>query len=107
MKLSDPLAPLNDHRYEPQHPPTPGGGIPWVVKRWAPRSQIRWFRRFGHHLAVLPLAEWNAHWVDSLSRIGGSAARAAQASARTDSSASMTAAAATQTNQDGPNDTAC
>lgn len=43
------LAPLDDPTYEPKHPPM-NGGVPDVVAKWGPRSQVRWFRRFALHL---------------------------------------------------------
>ncbi|WP_161500836.1 hypothetical protein [Embleya scabrispora] len=50
--------PLEDPTYTPKHPPV-GGRIPAVVERWGPRSQRRWFRRFGRNLAT-PLASLTA-----------------------------------------------
>ena len=43
------LAPLDDPAYVPEHPPV-DGQIPDVVAKWGPRSQVRWFRRFGSEL---------------------------------------------------------
>lgn len=42
-------APLDDAAYEPEHPPV-DGQIPDVVVRFGPRTQIRWFQRFGEQL---------------------------------------------------------
>lgn len=50
-----PTAPLEDPTYVPVHQPT-GGAIPDVVERWGPRSQLRWFRRFGTQLG------WRHDW---------------------------------------------
>lgn len=54
------LAPLDDPRYQPKHPPD-HGTIPFVVRRWGPRSQVRWFRRFRGELRPQPPAVWNEH----------------------------------------------
>lgn len=53
------LAPLDDPAYEPQHPPV-AGQIPDVVAKWGPRSQVRWFRRFGHELGVR--RDWDLYY---------------------------------------------
>lgn len=50
-----PTAPLDDPAYVPVHQPT-GGAVPDVVERWGPRSQLRWFRRFGTQLG------WRHDW---------------------------------------------
>lgn len=47
----DPVAPLDDPRYQPKHPPV-GDTIPDVVARWGTASQLRWFRRFGKDLGT-------------------------------------------------------
>lgn len=44
-----PIAPLDDPSYVPAHSPV-DSAIPDVVERWGPRSQLRWFRRFGARL---------------------------------------------------------
>lgn len=61
------LAPLDDPRYEPTHPPR-NGCIPWVVERWGPRSQVRWFRRFSDSLTG-PQA-WERYYVFSTQHKG-------------------------------------
>lgn len=42
-------APLEDPAYTPAHPPV-DGQVPDVIAKWGPRSQLRWFRRFGTQL---------------------------------------------------------
>ncbi|MFF8406914.1 hypothetical protein ACF06P_35465 [Streptomyces sp. NPDC015684] len=44
------LALLDDPTYQPKHPPV-DGRVPAAVARWATASQLRWFRRYRHHLA--------------------------------------------------------
>ena len=44
------VAPLDDPSYVPEHPLV-DGIVPTVVRKWGPRSQLRWFRRFRHQLA--------------------------------------------------------
>lgn len=39
------VPPLEDYSYEPENPPI-DGMIPEVVKKFGPRTQIRWFKRF-------------------------------------------------------------
>jgi hypothetical protein len=56
------VAPLDDPTYEPKHPPV-GGGIPAVVAKWGPRSQLRWFRRFGRQLGLR--RDWDQYYVHS------------------------------------------
>lgn len=61
------LAPLDDPRYVPQHPPV-GGKVPDVVAKWGPRSQLRWFRRFRRfrrEIGAQPVAVWDAHYCTS------------------------------------------
>lgn len=41
--------PLEDPTYTPAHPPI-NGQVPDVVAKWSPRSQLRWFLRFGKQL---------------------------------------------------------
>jgi hypothetical protein len=58
-------APLEDPSYQPRHPPLPGGGIPPVVERWGPRSQLRWFTRYYGQLKPRPSAQWDRWHCDS------------------------------------------
>lgn len=58
------LAPLDDPRYVPVHPPV-GGRVPEVVARWGPRSQVRWFRRFREQVGSQPIAVWDEHYCAS------------------------------------------
>ncbi|MET9086148.1 hypothetical protein ABZX77_30455 [Streptomyces sp. NPDC004237] len=60
-------APLDDPTYTPQHPPV-DGQVPAVVAKWGPRSQIRWFRRFGRELA--PRRDWSQYHVHSEHHLG-------------------------------------
>ncbi len=52
-------APLEDPNYVPVHPPV-NGIIPGVVAKWGPRSQLRWFRRFGPDLGVRK--DWDLYY---------------------------------------------
>lgn len=45
------LAPLDDPTYRPQHPPN-NSEVPDIIAKWGPRSQLRWFRRFGQQLGA-------------------------------------------------------
>lgn len=56
------LPPLEDPAYEPLHPPV-DGQIPDVVEKWGPRSQLRWFRRFGQQLE--PRRDWDRWYCSS------------------------------------------
>lgn len=62
-------APLEDPTYRPKYPPV-DGRIPAVVERWGPRSQVRWFRRFGEQLGSRPVAVWDRYYVDSVAHRG-------------------------------------
>lgn len=55
---SEGVAPLNNPSYVPRHPPQ-DGRVPDVVEKWGPRSQLRWFERYGSALRPQPLATWN------------------------------------------------
>lgn len=55
-------APLGDPTYQPKHPPV-GGQIPDVVAKWGPRSQLRWFRRFGAELGRRK--DWDQYFCQS------------------------------------------
>ena len=46
-----PRTPLEDPAYTAVHQPI-NGCVPDVVALWGPRSQLRWFRRFGNQLGV-------------------------------------------------------
>ncbi len=59
------LAPLDDPIYQPEHPPTPDGGVPDVVAKWGPRSQLRWFVRFRGQYAPQPHKRWELFYIDS------------------------------------------
>jgi hypothetical protein len=62
-----PASPLDDPAYEPEHPPV-AGQIPAVVARWGPRSQVRWFRRFG---AVLGRRrDWDRYYCHTEHHLG-------------------------------------
>lgn len=58
------LAPLEDPAYEPKHSPI-DGRIPDVVARWAPRSQTRWFQRFGKQLGRQRHDVWDRYYCTS------------------------------------------
>lgn len=58
----DPVAPLDDPRYQPKHPPV-GTSIPAVVVKWGAASQLRWFRRFGKQLGVRK--DWGLYYCQS------------------------------------------
>jgi hypothetical protein len=60
-------APLEDPTYEPKHPPV-GGGVPPVVAKWGPRSQVRWFRRFAQQLS--PRRDWDRFFCSSVEHVG-------------------------------------
>lgn len=53
---------LDDPAYRPEHPPV-GGQIPDVVAKWGPRSQLRWFRRFGAELGRRK--DWDRYYCQS------------------------------------------
>jgi hypothetical protein len=55
-------APLDDPAYDPEHSPI-AGQVPDVVAKWGPRSQLRWFRRFGTELA--PRRDWDRFYCAS------------------------------------------
>jgi hypothetical protein len=55
------LAPLDDPRYQPAHPPL-DGRIPEVVVKWGPKSQVRWFRRYAAEVGAQPIAVWARHY---------------------------------------------
>lgn len=57
--------PLEDPTYVPQHPPTPGGGIPAVVEKWGPKSQLRWFTRFYGQLRPASRVQWDRYYCES------------------------------------------
>ena len=57
-----PIAPLDDPAYIPQYPPV-DGQVPEVVVKWGPRSQLRWFRRFGKLLGVRN--DWDRYYCTS------------------------------------------
>jgi hypothetical protein len=61
------LAPLDDPRYEPKHPPR-NGCIPSGVERWGARSQVRWFNRFFDSL--IKQQEWARYYVFSTQHTG-------------------------------------
>jgi hypothetical protein len=63
------MAPLEDPRYEPKHPPR-GGYVPAVIDKWGPRSQLRWFVRFRRQLNPLPTSERARYYCDSLDHRG-------------------------------------
>lgn len=63
------LAPLDDPRYVPQHPPR-NGSVPWVVEKWGPRSQLRWFRRFRDSLDA-SWVQWDRYHRVSVEHLGG------------------------------------
>lgn len=56
------LAPLDDPAYTPQHPPLESQ-VPDVITNWGPRSQLRWFRRFGQQLG--PRKDWDRYYCQS------------------------------------------
>jgi hypothetical protein len=53
-------APLDESGYRPEHPPI-NGRIPAVVRRFGPRTQIRWFSRF-HKLLAAPWPDGSDHF---------------------------------------------
>lgn len=63
-------APLEDPTYLPKHPPE-NGYIPWVVEKWGPRSQLRWFRRFYSQLRSTGRTSfWEPYFIDSVQHRG-------------------------------------
>ena len=58
-------APLDDPDYVPDHQPTSDGGVPLVVGKWGPRSQVRWFNRFRGQIAAMPHKQWDQFFVNS------------------------------------------
>lgn len=58
------LAPLEDPAYEPEHPPV-GRCVPDVVAKWGPRSQVRWFQRFGKQLGMQRHEVWDLYYCTS------------------------------------------
>lgn len=63
------VAPLDDPRYVPAHPPV-DGFIPGVVEKWGPRSQLRWFRRFRGQLRPRPTSGWARYFYSSVEHRG-------------------------------------
>ncbi len=63
------VAPLDDPAYVPQHPPV-NGIVPDVVRKWGPRSQIRWFDRFWNELKAQPYSFWAGFYCHSVSHRG-------------------------------------
>lgn len=63
------LAPLEDPRCEPAYKPV-DGRAPEVVKKWGPRSQLRWFMRFRSELRPAPVAYWARFYCDSTEHPG-------------------------------------
>lgn len=61
--------PLADASYRPRHVPI-DGRVPDVVAKWGPRSQLRWFRRFGAELRPLRAEEWTRFYCDSTQHRG-------------------------------------
>jgi hypothetical protein len=64
MTAASGTAPLDDPAYIPQHQPD-RGTVPDVIARWGPRSQLRWFRRFGGQLRPQPAAYWDPFYCSS------------------------------------------
>lgn len=64
------LAPLENPRYQPKHPPI-DGRVPDVVEKWGPRSQLRWFDRYRSQLRPMPPKEWNRFYCSSTQHRGG------------------------------------
>jgi len=60
-------APLEDPSYEPVHKPV-RGRVPDVVAKWAPASQLRWFRRFWP--ALSRSQDLSGFWCTSRHHIG-------------------------------------
>jgi hypothetical protein len=65
-----PFAPLDDPRYQPANPPLPGGGIPDVISKWGPRSQLRWFTRYHAELGLRPARFWERWHCSSVDHKG-------------------------------------
>lgn len=65
-----PPSPLEDPTYEPAHQPV-RGGVPDVVARWGPRSQLRWFDRFRAGLNPQRAEYWSRFYCSSLQHRGG------------------------------------
>ena len=66
MTTAERKAPLDDPTYAPKYPPLPSGGIPAEVERFGPRTQVRWFDRFGFGLGAKPPAVWDRYYVTSV-----------------------------------------
>ena len=62
--MTAPLAPLEDPRYVPAHPPV-NGTVPDVVAKWGPRSQLRWFSRFHGSIKPMRAEEWARFYCES------------------------------------------
>lgn len=69
-KSTEAVAPLDDPAYEPAHPPV-DGVPPDVVRKWGPRSQMRWFSRFGRDLKPQPYSFWAEFYCSSEQHRGG------------------------------------
>jgi len=63
------LAPLEEPAYEPRYRPE-NGRPPAVVAKWAPRSQLRWFRRFYDELTAMRFEEWARFYCESVEHRG-------------------------------------
>lgn len=63
------LAPLEDPKYVPAHPPV-NGVPPDVVEKWGARSQLRWFNRFRDQLTVRLITVWDRFYCASTEHRG-------------------------------------
>lgn len=65
-------APLEDPAYEPRYRPIDGRPNP-SVKRWAPASQLRWFRRFwgSDEMPTLKTSDAGDYYCSSVEHRGG------------------------------------
>lgn len=70
--MHDDEAPLEDAAYEPVARPINGRPNP-LVKKWGPRSQLRWFKRFwgSDAMPTLSTADANEYHCSSLEHKGG------------------------------------
>jgi hypothetical protein len=64
-----PPSPLEDPTYDPVHKPA-DGQVPYVVEKWGPRSQLRWFDRFRSELRPQRAEYWARFYCSSLQHRG-------------------------------------
>ncbi len=62
MEEAPARTPLEDPAYQPEHPPI-GRDIPDVIAKWGPRSQLRWFQRYGRQLGARK--DWHLYYCTS------------------------------------------